>query len=166
MFDLHDVELYWENDQLDVDAVFRLGVDAPFLPWNFNDFHMGSLAENQILIDEEHDKENPSPLPTTPVSERPSQPPELLRIRPLGTRIKNFPDYIYKTLFGIFMFSLLGMCCKINYKNRVSYCRKLFQKQVRHVWDKNSSSIVIINFTSSSIFLHIPSLNREEGETP
>ena len=30
--DLHDVEFYWENDQLDVHAVFRLGIDTPFSP--------------------------------------------------------------------------------------------------------------------------------------
>ena len=28
--DLDDVELYWENDQLDVNAVFRMGIDTPF----------------------------------------------------------------------------------------------------------------------------------------
>ena len=28
--DLGDVEFYWKNDQLDVDAVFRPGFDIPF----------------------------------------------------------------------------------------------------------------------------------------
>ena len=28
--DLDDVEFYWENDQLNVDAVFRPGIDTPF----------------------------------------------------------------------------------------------------------------------------------------
>ena len=28
--DLDDVEFYWENDQLDMDAVFRPGIDTPF----------------------------------------------------------------------------------------------------------------------------------------
>ena len=28
--DLDDVESYWENDQLDADAVFRPGIDTPF----------------------------------------------------------------------------------------------------------------------------------------
>ena len=28
--DLDDVEFHWENDQLDVDSVFRPGTDTPF----------------------------------------------------------------------------------------------------------------------------------------
>ena len=28
--DLDDVEIYWENDQLDVDTIFRTGIDTPF----------------------------------------------------------------------------------------------------------------------------------------
>ena len=61
--DLDDVEFYWENDQLDVDTVFKPGIDIPFSPSTFNDFKMGSLTENPILIDEEEDKENCLPLP-------------------------------------------------------------------------------------------------------
>ena len=50
--DLDDVEFYWENDQLDVDAVFRPGIDKPFSPSTFNDFEIRSMAENPILTDE------------------------------------------------------------------------------------------------------------------
>ena len=39
--DLDDVKFYWENDQLDVDAVFRSGSDKLFSPSTFNDFEMG-----------------------------------------------------------------------------------------------------------------------------
>ena len=56
--DLDDVEFYWENDQKDVDAVFRPGIDTPFSPSTLNDFGMGWMAENPILIDDEQDKEN------------------------------------------------------------------------------------------------------------
>ena len=28
--DLDDMDFYWENDQLDEDAVFRPGIDTPF----------------------------------------------------------------------------------------------------------------------------------------
>ena len=28
--DLDDVEFYWENDRLDVEAVFKPGIDIPF----------------------------------------------------------------------------------------------------------------------------------------
>ena len=67
--DLHDVEFYWENDQLDVDSVFRPGIDTPFLQTAFDDLEMGGSAENPILLDEGEDKEN-SPPTITPVSER------------------------------------------------------------------------------------------------
>ena len=97
--DLYDVEVYWENDQLDVDAVFKAGIDTPFSPTSFDDLEMGSSAENPILLDEEEDKENSPPVPTTTVSERPTRPPALLRSRPFGTRIKNVPDFVYRNLF-------------------------------------------------------------------
>ena len=35
--DLDDVEFYWQNDQLDEDAVFRPGIDTPFSPTAFGD---------------------------------------------------------------------------------------------------------------------------------
>ena len=91
--DMDDVEFYWENDQLDVDPVFRPGIDTPFSQKAFDDWEMGGSAENPILLDEEEDKEN-SP-PTTKASEIPA----LLRSRPFGTRIKNVPDYVYRKLF-------------------------------------------------------------------
>ena len=70
--DLDDVNFHWEKDQLDVDAVFRPGIDTPISPTAFDDLLMGGSAENPILLDKEEDKEN-SP-PRTPVSERPTQP--------------------------------------------------------------------------------------------
>ena len=74
--DLEDVEFYWERDQLDLDAVFRPGIDTdtPFYPSTFNCFEGGSLDENSILIDKEQDKENSPHLPATPVPERQTQP--------------------------------------------------------------------------------------------
>ena len=65
---LDDIEFYWENDELDVDAVFRPGIDTPFSFATFNNFEMVSMTENQLLLDEEEGKEN-SP-PTTQASER------------------------------------------------------------------------------------------------
>ena len=96
--DLDDVAFYWENDQLDVHAVFRRDIDTPFSPTAFDDLEMGGSAENPILLDGEEDKEN-SPPTTTPVSERPTRPPALLRSRLSGTRIENVPDFVYRTLF-------------------------------------------------------------------
>ena len=37
---LEDVDFYWENDQLDLDAVFKPGTDTLFPPLTFNDFEM------------------------------------------------------------------------------------------------------------------------------
>ena len=96
--DLDDVELYWENDHLDVDAVFRPGVDIPFSPTAFDDSEMGGSAENPILIDEEGEKEISLPPTTTPVSERPIRPAALPRSCPFGTRKENVPDFVYVNL--------------------------------------------------------------------
>ena len=96
--DLDDVEFYWENDQLVVHAVFRPGIDTPFSPTAFDDLEIGGSVEYPILLDEEEDKEN-SPPPTTPVSERPTRRPALLRSCPFGTGIENVPDFVYRTLF-------------------------------------------------------------------
>ena len=71
--DLDVAEVYWENDLLDVDAVFRSGIDTSFSPTAFDVLEMGGSAENPILLDEEEDKENTPPT-TTPVSERPTLP--------------------------------------------------------------------------------------------
>ena len=95
--DLEDIEFNWENDQLDLDAVFRPRIDTPFSPTTFADLSMGGSAENPIVLDEEQDKENAPP--TTPVSERPTEPPRLLRSRAFGARMENVPDYVYRNLF-------------------------------------------------------------------
>ena len=61
---------------------------------------VGSTATNPLIVDDEEDKENSAPTTTTtPQSERPIEPPRLLRSRPFGTRLKNVPDSVYRTLF-------------------------------------------------------------------
>ena len=84
---------------MDVDAVFRPGIDTPFSSTDFQDLEMGGSAENPILLDEEEDKANCPPPPTTPVSERTTRPTTLLRRRPFGTGRENVPDYVYGKLF-------------------------------------------------------------------
>ena len=79
--DLDNFDFYRENDQLDVDAVLRSGIDSTFSPAVFNDLEMGDSAENLILLDEEENFP-----PTTPVSERPTEHRVLLRSLPFGTR--------------------------------------------------------------------------------
>ena len=97
--DLDDVEAYREIEQLDVDVGFRPGFDTPFSPTASDDLDMGGSAENPIRFDEEEEEKNSPPKTTTPVSDTPTRPLALLRIRPLGTRIENVPDYVYGNLF-------------------------------------------------------------------
>ena len=51
--DLEDIEFDWEKSQLDMDAVFRPGIDAPFSPNTFGDLSMGGSVENPIVLDEQ-----------------------------------------------------------------------------------------------------------------
>ena len=97
--DLEDIEFNWENSNLDMDAVFRPGIDTPFSPTTFDDLLIGDgSVENPFVLDEEKDKENPPP-PTTPESVRPIEAPGLQRSRGFGARIENVPDYVFKKLF-------------------------------------------------------------------
>ena len=95
--DLEDIEFNWENSQLEMDAVFRPGIDTPFSPTNFDHLSMEASVENPIVLVEDEDKENAAP--STPVSDRPTEPPKFLRSRPFGTRKENVPDYVYRNLF-------------------------------------------------------------------
>ena len=98
--DLEDIEFSWEDPAVDMDSVYRSGIDTSFSPSIFDDFQMeGSTATNPILVDDEEDKENSAPTTITPESERPSEPLRLLRSRPFGTRLENVPDSVYRTLF-------------------------------------------------------------------
>ena len=109
--DLEDIEFNWEDSQLNMDVVFRPGIDSPFLPTTFDNLSMGGSVENPIVLDEEQDKENSSP-PSTPESARRTEPPRLQRSRAFGARIKNVPDYVYRILFQNL---LLCLCCDIYY---------------------------------------------------
>ena len=52
--DLEDREFNRENSQLDMDSVFRPGIDTPFSPTVFDDLLMGDgSVENPIVLDEE-----------------------------------------------------------------------------------------------------------------
>ena len=95
--DLEDIEFNWENLQLDMDAMFRPGIDTPFSPTTFDNLLMGDgSVENPIVLDEEEDKEN---TPTTPESAGPTEFPRLQRSRAFGARIENVPDCVYRKLF-------------------------------------------------------------------
>ena len=95
--DLEDIQFNWQNSQLD--SVFRPGIDTPFSLTTFEDLSVEGSVENRIVLDEEEDKENSPPAPSTPESVRPTKHPRLQSGRPFGTRIENIPDYVYKSLF-------------------------------------------------------------------
>ena len=95
--DFRDIEFNWENSQMD--AVFRPGIDTPFSPTTFDDLSMEVSVENPIVLDEEEDKESSASTTATSVSERPIEPPRLLRIGAFGARMENVPDYVIRNLF-------------------------------------------------------------------
>ena len=93
--DLEDIEFNWEKSHLDMDTVFRLGIDNPFPPTTFDNLSMraGSI-ENPFVLDEQQDKGSSSPLSSE--SHKTSQAKET---SPLWTRRKNVPDYVFRKLF-------------------------------------------------------------------
>ena len=93
--DLEDIKFNWEDSKLDMNAVFRPGIDTPFSPTTFDDLLMGDgSVENPIVLDEEEDKEN-APPPLTPESVRRTEPPRLQRSRAFGARMENVPELCF-----------------------------------------------------------------------
>ena len=94
--DLEDIEieLHWVDPDLSMDVVYQPGIDTLFSPSDFNDSEIDSRAENPNMIDEEQNKGNCPPLPSTPFSKRPIETPVLMRSHPFTTRIENIPDYV------------------------------------------------------------------------
>ena len=97
--DLEDIEFNWEGSQLDMEAAFRPGIDTSFSPTTFDDLSMGGSVENLNWLDEEENKKNSPPAPSTPESVRPMESPGPQRSRPFGTGIENVPNYVYRNLF-------------------------------------------------------------------
>ena len=85
--DLEDIEFNWENSQLDMDAVFRPGIDTPFSPNTFDVLSIEGSVENPIVLDKEEDKENAPPPPSTPESVGTTELPTLQRSCAFGARI-------------------------------------------------------------------------------
>ena len=71
--DPEHIRFHSEDLDLNMVAVLRPFIDAYFSPSTFNDFEMGSMSQKPIPIDEEQNKMNCPPLPTTSVSERPQR---------------------------------------------------------------------------------------------
>ena len=95
--DSEGIDFFWENPQVELDAVFRPVIDTPFSPTGFNDLEMGEggSSEKPIVLDEEEDKEDY--LHTTSVLERPIEPPRLLRSCLFGRQIENVSEFAYKS---------------------------------------------------------------------
>ena len=94
--DLEDIEIHWEDLELNMDAVCQLSIDTPFCPSTFTNFERVPMAENSCLIEKEQDKQNSPPLLlTTALSEITTQTAVLMKNRPLGTRIENNFNYFY-----------------------------------------------------------------------
>ena len=69
LFDLEDIEFSWEDPGVDVDSVSWPAIDTPIFLSFSDDFQIeGSTAANQIIVDDEEDKENSAPTRTTPES--------------------------------------------------------------------------------------------------
>ena len=71
--DREDKEFNLENSELDMDAVFRSGIDTAFSPTTFDDLSVEGSVENPIVLDEEEDKENAAPPSSTPECFRPTK---------------------------------------------------------------------------------------------
>ena len=103
--DLEDIELFWENPQLEFDAVLRPGMDNRFLPTAFSELEMvGGSSKNPIVLDETDDKNN---SPQTPLSERLTELPRLLRSLLFGGRNKKVPKSVHRALLEQ-VYSILG----------------------------------------------------------
>ena len=66
---LDGIQFHWENPNIDMDAVYRPGIDTPFSPSLFENIPVAGSADYPIEIDDEQDKENE--YPTTPESQSP-----------------------------------------------------------------------------------------------
>ena len=130
VFDLHDIEFYSDYNHLVVDAVFRPGIDTPFYStWFDGD---GSFSgKTQFCMTEKRTRRTLLPQHQ---SLRPTRPPALLRSHPFATRRENNFGFVYMNLpkqVLPFMWSTLI------YKLGVSLYNYLFQKLIRHLWDKS-----------------------------
>ena len=87
-----------------MDAVFR--PDTSFSPPTFDDLSMEGSVENPIVLDEEEDKENAVPAPSTPETVRTTEPPGCREVALLEHEWK-----MYRIIFLEFCFNrYYGVC--------------------------------------------------------
>ena len=163
--DLDVIEFHWEDLDFNMDKFFRPGIDTPFFSSTFNISELCSMAENPILIDDEEDKENTPPLRTIPVSERPTQPPVLMKSFLLEEELRILPISPAKTssndLYCFCVCTLLETII-ILFQFIISF----FKNWSNMCDTKALLGSLLKNLADSSKFLHISSPNREKIGTP
>ena len=97
--DLEGIEFNWESSQLDMDEVFRPGIDTPFSPTAFDDLSMEGSVENPIVLHEEEDKENAPPPSSTRETVRPTEPPGFRKVALLEQEWKMYPIMFLEICF-------------------------------------------------------------------
>ena len=55
LWDLEDIDFFWEIPQMDIAAVFRPAIDTPFSPRNLDDFDLRGSSGNPIVLYEKED---------------------------------------------------------------------------------------------------------------
>ena len=110
--DLEDNEFSWEDPAVDMDSVYRTGIDTPFSPSIFDYFQIeGSTAANPILVDDEEQGEFTSKNNNTRIwaSNRTSEITEKSSIR-VSTR-KCAWIRIQDSVSLNFVFDTFYVCC-------------------------------------------------------
>ena len=75
--DLENIEFNCENSQLDMDAVFRPGIDTPFLQLHLTIYRWSDQLKTPLCWTKNKTENAPPPAPSTPVSVTPREPPML-----------------------------------------------------------------------------------------
>ena len=96
--DLEDIEFNWEDSQLDMDAVFRPGIDNPSSPTTFDDLLMGDGSVETPLSWMKRNTWKMLLLQKTE-SVTPTERPRPQRSRAFGARMENVPEYVFRMLF-------------------------------------------------------------------
>ena len=83
-----------EDPRLNTVTVFQSSVNISSSATAFDELEMGSVVENTTLIEDEENKENTAPQPTTTVSEQTNEPARLMKFHLLRTGKEKNPGCI------------------------------------------------------------------------
>ena len=96
---LEDIEFNWENSQLDMDSVFRPGIDTPFLQQHLTIYRWEDQLKTPLSWMKSKTRRILFVYSIDSGVVRPTEPPRLQKSHPLGARLENVPDYVYRILF-------------------------------------------------------------------